>query len=57
MCGKRFAQLPAKAVHEWAALTGGAPLVVALSLTAENRVFPGERFSDAGFRAVTGKFK
>lgn len=54
---KRLAQLSAKTIQQWAALTGGEPLLVALSLTAENSVFPGERFSDAGFRALMARFK
>jgi hypothetical protein len=54
---KRFEQLPAKAVEDWAALTGGDKLVVALSLTAENNLFPGEKFSEPAFRTLATKFK
>lgn len=54
---KRLEQLPAKSIDEWKALTGGDRLIVAMSLTAENGVFPGEKYSDQGFRALIARFK
>lgn len=54
---KRLEQIPAKAIKEWESLAGGEQITAAMSLTAENRVFPGEKFSDQAFRAFVAKFK
>ena len=54
---KRLEQTPAKAVEEWTQMTGGERLIAAISLTAENSVFPGEKFSEQGFRALATKFR
>lgn len=54
---KRLEQIPAKVIEEWKVLTGGEHLVAAISLTAENSVFPGEKYSEQGFRALVTKFK
>jgi hypothetical protein len=54
---KRLEQTPMMAIEEWTAMTGGERLLSAISLTAENGVFPGEKFSEQGFRALATKFK
>jgi hypothetical protein len=55
---KRLEQLPAKAIDDWKTLTGGDDrLIVAISLTAESGVFPGEKYSEQGLRALVTKFK
>ena len=54
---KRVEQIPAKAIEEWATLTGAEQVSAAISLTAEDGVFPGERCSDQGFRALVMKFR
>ncbi len=54
---KRVEQIPANAIEEWVTLTGVGQFTAAISLTAEDGVFPGERFSDQGFRALVRRFK
>jgi hypothetical protein len=54
---KRLEQIPPKVIEEWKVLTGGEQFVAALAITAENSVFPGEKYSEQGFRALATKFK
>ena len=53
---KRLEQIPTKAIDEWTAQTGGDRLMAAISLTAENSVFPNEKYSDSGLRGLATKF-
>jgi len=54
---KRLEQIPGKSVENWQTLTGAEPLHAAMSLTAENDLFPQEQFSDKAFQAFVAKYK
>jgi hypothetical protein len=58
---KRMEQLSKKAVEEWQGLTeGSAPstgVFSALSLAAENDLFPNEQFNEKAFKAFLAKYR
>ena len=54
---RRLGQLPRATVARWQAVTGGEALVVAMSLTAEDRLFPKEVYSDAAFRRFVAGYR
>lgn len=53
----RLEQLPKTAIDQWRSLTQGDSLPAAISLTAEDAVFPREKFSAEAFRQFAAKFK
>ena len=54
---KRLDQIPAAALERWRIMTGAAPLYAAMSLTAENTLFPQEKFSEKAFETFAAEFK
>ena len=53
----RLAQIPATALSEWQKLTGLDPMFAGMSLTAEDEVFPKEKYNEQAFRSVVSKLK
>lgn len=54
---KRLEQIPGAAIKRWQTLTDAEPLYAAMSLTAENALFPQEKFSGKSFETFAAKFK
>jgi len=54
---KRLEQIPRPAIERWSAITGATSLIAAMSLTAENALFPKETFNDKAFSTFLASFK
>lgn len=54
---KRLEQIPGTVIEKWQGLTTGDPLYTAMSLTAENILFPSDKFSPKIFADFVAKFK
>lgn len=54
---KRWEQIPANVAAKWKLRTGAKALYADVSLSAENELFPKEKFSEAAFKVFVIKFK
>ena len=52
---RRLEQLPANVVDEWHTLTGASSPYDAFSLTAEDALFPREKFSEQAFKSLVSR--